>query len=152
VLAVGVAAGVAVAAIDTLDAFPEKVCAERSGEFVRDRPAESTVWYVGHWGFQFYCERDGMRPLVAGRTLARAGDYVVLPVYPDAGFNRPYAGFAIREPVAEGDVLADIEWADGVSGRTVPNFYGGGDPVAGRDHPRLRVRVYRLRADWRMAK
>ena len=45
------------AAIDTLDAFPEKHCAERAAALTADRPAESTVWYIGHWGFQYYCER-----------------------------------------------------------------------------------------------
>ena len=65
------------------------------------------MWYVGHWGFQHYCERAGMRPLVPGETLARAGDFVVLPVYPDDGFHRPHAGFAFVEPVWVGDVVAE---------------------------------------------
>ncbi len=150
VLAVGAAAGVAVAAIDTLDAFPEKACAERSADATRDRPDTSTVWYVGHWGFQHYCERAGMKPLIAGETVARAGDFVVLPVYPDDGFRRPYAGFAVTEPGRAGDEVAVVEWDDVLSAQTVPNFYGGAEPVSGRDHPRLRVRVYRLRADWVM--
>jgi hypothetical protein len=149
VLAVGITAGAVVAGIDTLDAFPEKVCAERAAEVVRDRSASSTVWFVGHWGFQYYCDREGMRALVPGETVARAGDFVVLPVYPDAGFHRPYAGFDVVQPVEAGDV-AEIVWDDWLSARTVPNFYGGANPVEGRDHPRLRVRVYRLRAEWRM--
>lgn len=148
VLALGIAAGVAVAAIDLLDAFPEKVCAEMSADVTRDRPDTATVWYAGHWGFQHYCEREGMRPLVARETVARAGDYVVLPVHPDGGFHRPYTGFAAKEPVEVGDEVAAIVWDDWLSAKTVPNFYGGVDPVSGRDHPRLRVRVYRLRADW----
>jgi hypothetical protein len=141
-----------VAAIDTLDALPEKWCAERAAEVTRDRPPASTVWYAGHWGFQHYCERAGMRPLVAGHTVARAGDFLVLPVHPDEpGFHRPYAGFAVVHPpqwVAE--EVAGVWWDDWLSAKTVPNFYGGTEPVVGRDHPRLRVRVYRLRADWVM--
>lgn len=149
VLAVGVGAGVAVAAIDLLDAFPEKVCAERAAAVTRGRPETSTVWYVGHWGFQYYCEAAGMRPLVPGQTLVRAGDYVVTPVYPDAtGFHRPYAGFVPAEPTGVAEVVAEVGWDDPLSARTVPNFYGGAEPVAGRDRPRLHVRVYRLRATW----
>ena len=148
VLAIGIAAGAAVAVIDTLDAFPEKVCAERSADFTRKRPEGATVWYVGHWGFQHYCEREGMKPLIAGETLARTGDFVVIPVYPGDGFYRPYAGFAVSEPVWSADEIAVVEWDDWLSAQTVPNFYGGVEPVSGRDHPRLRVRVYRLRADW----
>ncbi|QJX00729.1 glycosyltransferase family protein [Frigoriglobus tundricola] len=148
VLALGIAAGIAVAAIDVLDAFPEQVCAEMSADVTRDRPDTATVWYAGHWGFQHYCEREGMRPLVAGESVVRAGDYVVLPIHPDGGFHRPYTGFTVKEPLREGDEVAVIVWDDPLSAKTVPNFYGGVDPVAGRDHPRLRVRVYRLRADW----
>jgi hypothetical protein len=110
------------------------------------------VWFVGHWGFQYYCERAGMKPLVPGETVARAGDFVVIPAYPDAGFHRPYAGFTVREPVWEGDEVAVTAWEDWLMAQTVPNFYGGMNPVAGRDHPRLRVRVYRLRVDWVMGR
>ena len=87
------------------------------------------MWYVGHWGFQHYCERAGMKPLVAGATVARAGDFVVLPVYPDSGFYRPYAGFAVTEPGAAGEVVAEVVWDDPLSAQTVPNFYGGSEPV-----------------------
>ncbi len=148
----GIAAGVLVAAIDTLDAYPEKVCAEVASELVRDRAPEATVWYVGHWGFQHYCERAGMKPLIAKRTVACAGDYVVLPVYPKGEpFPRPYAGFDVTHPRAEeAEVVGEVEWDDPLAAKTVPNFYGGADPVIGRDAPRLRVRVYRLKEDWVM--
>lgn len=144
VLAVGAAAGIAVAAVDTLDAHPEKTCAELAAEVVRDRPPGATVWYVGHWGFQHYCERAGMRAFVPDQTHPQPGDYVVLPVYPDDGFYRPYAGFAFAEP-PNADVVAEIAWTDWLSAQTVPNFYGGMDPFAARDHPRLYVRVYQIR-------
>jgi hypothetical protein len=149
-LAFGIAIGIAVAAIDVWDAFPEKVCAERAAEVVRERPDGSTVWFVGHWGFQYYCDRAGMQPLVAGETHVRAGDFVVVPIYPTEGFFRPDAGFEVREPLGVGDEVAEIVWNDWLSAQTVPNFYGGIDPVTGRDYPRLRVRIYRLRADWTM--
>ncbi len=145
ILAIGIGAGVAIAALDTFDAFPEKVCAEISAEYTRPGPKRSTVWFAGHWGFQYYCERNGMQPLVFG---ARAGDYVVLPIYPAEGFFRPHIGFEVREPVEVGDVIADVEWTDWLPAQTVPNFYGGGDPVMARDYPRLHVRIYRLRANW----
>jgi hypothetical protein len=154
VLALGIGAGVAVAAIDTLDAFPEKVCAERAAEMTRERPPDTTVWYCGHWGFQHYCEAAGMKPLIAGETVARAGDYLVLPAPPPApGFHRPYAGFTVRHPPTTSAAhVGVVEWDDFLSAKTVPNFYGGIDPVTGRDYPRLRVVVYRLRTDWRMSR
>ena len=151
VFAVGIFAGIAVAAVDTFDAFPEKDCAELAAEATRDRPPEATVWYVGHWGFQHYCERAGMQPLIARVTVVRAGDFVVLPVYPDEKFHRPHAGFDVMlPPLWAAEVVDEFVWDDALSAKTVPNFYGGVEPVAGRDHPRLRVRVYRFREDWVM--
>jgi hypothetical protein len=148
----GITAGVVVAAIDTLDACPEKWCAEQSANITHNRPANSTVWYVGHWGFQHYCGRAGMKPLIARQTTAQVGDFLVLPVYPDTvGFHRPYAGFeVVHPPEWKAEVVAEFVWEDWLSAKTVPNFYGGTDPIVGRDHPRLRVRVYRLREAWLM--
>ncbi|MCI0703230.1 MAG: glycosyltransferase family 39 protein [Planctomycetia bacterium] len=147
-LPLGIAVGVCVAAIDTLDAFPEKWCAEQSANITHTRPPNSTVWYVGHWGFQHYCEQAGMKPLIPKQTIARTGDFLVMPVYPNTeGFHRPYAGFdVVHPPEWAAEVVAEFAWDDWLSAKTVPNFYGGTDPIMGRDHPRLRVRVYRLRS------
>ncbi|HEY1187139.1 MAG TPA: hypothetical protein VGE74_05745, partial [Gemmata sp.] len=62
-----------------------------------------------------------------------------------------YAGFEVRHPPAwAADDVGGVEADDWLSAKTVPNFYGGADPVTGRDYPRLRVRVYRLKTDWVM--
>ncbi|MDY3553126.1 hypothetical protein R5W24_002218 [Gemmata sp. JC717] len=157
VVGAGAVAGLLVAAIDTLDAYPEKLCAEEAALRVARARAEEPlsagqVWYVGHWGFQYYCERAGMRPLIAQQTEARAGDYLVVPEYPpDDPFPRPYAGFDVRHPPEwVADDLGGITVDDLLSAKTVPNYYGGAGPVTGRDHRRLQVRVYRLRTDWVM--
>lgn len=149
VIGFGVATGFAVAALDTLDAFAEKVCAERAAVVAIDRPPGATVWYSGHWGFQYYCERAGMKPVVPGKSVLQPGDVLVLPVHPNpTGYYRPYMELTaspllwIVEPVAE--VVAD----DVLSGQTIPNFYDGINPVVGRDHPRLRVVVYRVVHAW----
>jgi hypothetical protein len=144
------AAGFAVAAIDTLDGFPEKYCAERAALITADRPAGSTVWNAGHWGFQFYCERAGMKPVVPGESQLAPGDYLVLPVHPDAGgFFRPHFGAdPIKVRTGSAEVVADVVWEDALAAQTVPNYYGGINPVVGRDHPRLRVLIYRITRGW----
>lgn len=143
----GVGIGVLVAALDAYDALPEKALAERAAAAV---PAGARAWYSGHWGFQFYCERAGMTPLVVGSSEPAAGDYLVLPVFPDAvGFYRPFPGWVAVDPPAEAiEKVAEFEWDDWLAAQTVPNFYGGIEPVVGRDHPRLRVAVYRLTRAW----
>lgn len=37
------------------------------------------VWFQGHWGFQYYMQRFGSRPLDFSGTVLRAGDAVVVP-------------------------------------------------------------------------
>ena len=144
----GVAVGVLTAAIDTWDAYPEKVLAERAAGVVRDRPAGSRAWFAGHWGFQFYCERAGLRPAYPGVTLA-AGDYLVLALHPDAiGFYRPESVNVRIDPPADARLVTELTWDDWLSATTIPSFYGGPNPVVGRDYPRLRVGVYRLSNTW----
>ena len=142
----GVGVGVLLAALDGYDAVPEKALAERAAAVI---PAGGRSWYVGHWGFQFYCERAGMAPAVVGRAELAAGDYLVLPRYPDAeGFFRPHPGSWVVEAPADAEVVAEFVWDDRLKAQTVPNLYGGVEPVTGRDHPRLRVAVYRLKQSW----
>lgn len=146
----GVAVGVAVAALDTFDAYPEKVIAERAAAVVAERDPRAPVWYSGRWGFAFYGERAGMRPVVAGQTELQPGDYLVLPVFPEArGFFRPESVHSVRaDPGDAAERVVELVWDDPLSAQTVPNFYGGTEPVIGRDHPRLRVVVYRLVREW----
>lgn len=99
VVAFGVAAGVGIAALDTLDAFPEKVCAERAAAVTASQRPTGAVWFAGHWGFQFYCERAGMRLVVPGGSVLRPGDVLVLPAYPnEEELFRPHAGSVTIAP------------------------------------------------------
>jgi len=142
----GVGVGVMLAALDGYDALAEKVLAERAAAVI---PAGSRAWYVGHWGFQFYCARAGMTPAVVGHAELAAGDYLVLPLYPDAvEFFRPHPGSWVVYAPADAEKVAEFVWDDGLKAQTVPNLYGGVEPVTGRDHPRLRVGVYRLTQPW----
>ncbi|HYH65817.1 MAG TPA: hypothetical protein VD866_14055 [Urbifossiella sp.] len=140
----GVGVGVLLAALDGYDALAEKALAERAAAVI---PAGSRAWYVGHWGFQFYCERAGMTPAVVGASELAAGDYLVLPRFPPGDdFFRPFPGWKWYppEPPADAEEVAEFVWDDRLKAQTVPNLYGGVEPVTGRDHPRLRVVVYRL--------
>ena len=139
---------VVVASVDNWDAWPEKVLAERAAEVVQPAAGE-TVWFRGHWGFQWYCERSGMRPVVVNQSRLRKGDWLVYPYLPDAGFYRPYHG-GYDFPIANDHVewIADLIWLDGLSGQTIPNMHGGSVVISGRDHPRLKVGIFRVTKDW----
>ncbi|MCZ2344189.1 MAG: glycosyltransferase family 39 protein [Bacteroidales bacterium] len=144
-----IAAGVVLFAVDTWDAYPEKAGAEWAAQQIGD-PGSATVWYNGHWGFQYYCEHAGMKPALPGHSPMRAGDWLVLPLLPDAfGFYRPYHGGAIIRFRAEEEPspVGEWVWEDRLAGQTIPNLYGGTVPVAGRDHPRLRLGLFRIPRD-----
>jgi 4-amino-4-deoxy-L-arabinose transferase-like glycosyltransferase len=164
--------GLLIYAVDCWDALPEKVLAEKAAEVAKPEPGQ-TVWFTGHWGFQWHCEQAGMRHLVPwrGGTPMKAGDWLVTPVPPDENwFYRP-CPFNTTEPTAvyvdtgepvwlpenlfprpdmKLERVADWTWQDGLSGSTIPTMYGGGSaPLKGRDRPRLRLAVYRVLEDWR---
>ncbi|MBN1382636.1 MAG: glycosyltransferase family 39 protein [Deltaproteobacteria bacterium] len=40
---------------------------------------KSTLWFEGHWGFQYYMEKLGGRPLDSKKMSLKAGDLVVVP-------------------------------------------------------------------------
>lgn len=141
--------GLLVWAVDVWDARVEQWAAERAAEVVTPQPGEA-VWYTGHWGFQWYAERAGMRPFLPDRTALRQGDWLVLPIMPDLeNFYRPWPpDRELPRPTMSLEVVAEIVWDDRLSAQTVPHLYTGGSMVQGRDHPRLRVVVYRATADW----
>ena len=137
----GIAAGVLVAALDTFDAFPEKDLAERAAAATQAASPEERVWFIGHWGFQYYCERAGMVPAIPGQSVFEPGDWFVRPLYPDDGrfFFRPYAGGVELMPPDDSCELVEVfVWDDWLSATTIPNYYGGTEPVLGRNHPRSR--------------
>jgi hypothetical protein len=141
--------GLGLYALDAWDALPERQFAYRANEIIGDRRG-AQVWMQGHWGWQYYTDRLGMTLVDPGRTTLRAGDWFVAPRLPnEVGFFRPYHGEATFhldldaiEPVAE------LSWDDWIAGQTIPSLYGGVVPINGRDHPRLRIHVFRIVRDW----
>ncbi len=43
-------------------------------------PADSTIWFTGHWGWQWYAKQSGMRQIDLSRSKPGPGDYVVNPL------------------------------------------------------------------------
>jgi hypothetical protein len=80
----GVALGLLIAHTDARFAdLGRRAAAELIAPEVR---AGHRVWFAGHWGFQWYAERAGARPLVAGpQPPARPADLVVSSARTDGG-------------------------------------------------------------------
>src|SRR5207302_1089030 len=80
----GIAAGVMMLGfvfygVDVRDAVAEKEAAESAAIFIRQEDSAARIWYVGHWGFQYYAERAGMMPVVPDDSRLAAGDWLVMP-------------------------------------------------------------------------
>lgn len=152
ILSIGPILGLSLFAIDCWDARPEKVLALDAATVVKGK--SGTVWFNGHWGFQYYCERAGMKPVVPDVSTMIVGDWLVYPAIPDeVGFYRPFHGGAKFEPDErflnrEAELVTD----DWLSATTIPTLYGGSYPLIGRSHPRLRVIVYRVIETYRPEK
>jgi len=91
---------------DARTAATSRLAAQILGERLGHR--SETLWFQGHWGFQYYMEAVGARPLDRLAPQARPGDFVVVPSDNPAIWNLPVA--AIR---LVGNV--DFEFSPGLS-------------------------------------
>jgi hypothetical protein len=154
----GVLLGLGFFALDTYGAWVHKAAAERPAVRVRELDgeanAERTTWYVGHWGFQYYAERSGMRPVVRDYWHERPS-YVPLPppstlkkgdwlVVPDDRLN-PQSIELEGEPL---ELIETLSVGGVVPLRTVSCFYGGRVALEHNEGNGLDVRLYRVTADF----
>jgi hypothetical protein len=42
-------------------------------------PSARTVWFMGHWGFQYYMQQAGCKPIDLDATLTAVGDILAVP-------------------------------------------------------------------------
>lgn len=141
VTALSVLAGLGFFFVDVRGAVAHKMGAELAATLIREREPGARIWYVGHWGFQYYAERAGMMAVVPNHTRLHAGDWLVVPDRRQVHQQ----GIALDPEHTE---LAEVcAVADSLPLRTVFNYYGGHIPLAHHEGPRLTVRVYRVRAE-----
>jgi hypothetical protein len=160
VVAYGTFLGLLVYAVDLVEARAEKAAVEESARRIHAENDRATIWYVGHWGFQYYAERQGMRPVSAypppdsaipipPRSAFHKGDWLVIPQYRWRGER--FAGGVHKQPFTPDPYLTRHEFTvvmeDRVPLQTIINFYSGFTAVEHHDGPRLEVEVRRVLAD-----
>ncbi|MBN2327458.1 MAG: glycosyltransferase family 39 protein [Candidatus Omnitrophica bacterium] len=81
------------------------------------------TWFVGHWGWKYYAEREGFRMRHAGGELPEPGDIVLWPLRVHYGdcWSDLHDGSAFR--ILESAPLEEIELMSPIPLR-VQNFYG----------------------------
>jgi hypothetical protein len=139
VTAFGIALGFGFYGVDLLDAFASKRLAENAAAHIREQDPHARIWYVGHWGFQYYAEQAGMIPVVPDGSSSRLmpGDCLVVPE-PRLEQQR----MRVEPYCMESDV--DIIIEDRVPLRMVQCYYGGYVPLEHHDGPRARATIYRI--------
>jgi hypothetical protein len=65
----------------------------------RFRTERSTIWFQGHWGFQYYMQRWGAKPWNAARSEIVSGDIMVIPLNSTAVVAIPPEKLFEREEV-----------------------------------------------------
>lgn len=154
--------GVLVFGIDLVEARAEKDSVEEAARLIRERGDGGTIWYVGHWGFQYYAEREGMRAIAAvdppgdspiplpPRSAFKKGDWLVLPEYNWPPGQRFVRGVHKQDFTPDDDRTRaefSVVMQDGVPLQTVINFYAGFTAVESHSGPRLEVEVRRVTQD-----
>jgi hypothetical protein len=138
-LALQAALGLAVWSVDLLEARAQQQLAEQAVQNIRSRDPSGTIWFVGHWGFQYYAEAAGMKPLIPDHTLVRQGDWLVMPTRVDQQEIKLSRGSFKRA----GTVVIE----SGVPLTSLPEFYVGSHPLHHLGEPRAAAVLYRARAD-----
>jgi 4-amino-4-deoxy-L-arabinose transferase-like glycosyltransferase len=150
----GIGLGACFYAIDFRDAWAQKLAVDKAAQLVQrdigdqqsavrhDRGGgNNRVWYVGHWGFQYYAERAGMQAVVPGETMLHEGDWLIIP----SRFIDQQDITMNEELLRLIDTLIIEDW---LPVRTVPCFYGGHAPLERYDGARLKVRVVRAQREF----
>ena len=100
---IATAIGLAIAALyfasELSDAWARRALvdgiAERLATLGASAPRE-TIWYTGHWEFQFYAERSGWRAVIPGASKLRRGDWLVIPANVDLPESRTRPAWRAR--------------------------------------------------------
>jgi hypothetical protein len=60
------------------------------------RSSKATIYFEGHWGFQYYIQQSGAKPADMRNSPFRAGDIVVIPENATNSFGPP-SGFVLSD-------------------------------------------------------
>jgi hypothetical protein len=139
IVSVGILLGLIYQAVDIQEARAQKQAVLETKAKLTESGAGGTVWFLGHWGFQFYAERAGMRPVIPDHSLLRRADWLVVPDRVDKQ--------EIALTMDDVEPFHEVTAQDSLPLVTGYGFYGGSAPLSHHDGPRLRTTVYRIEHD-----
>jgi hypothetical protein len=131
--------GLLFCAVDFRDAYVEKTAVEKSLEQIAAIGPASNTWYVARWGFQFYAERAGMKPVLPDESDFQPGDWLVISdsIY----FPKPVSAHINRYKI---DPVSQVVLEDWLPLQTMLGYYSTGIPIQHHEGPRRTVKIYRV--------
>ncbi|MDQ2920905.1 MAG: hypothetical protein M3R52_04725 [Acidobacteriota bacterium] len=126
-------------AVDFRDAYVEKAAVEKSSQKIAAIGPTATTWYVARWGFQYYAERAGMKPVLPDQSDFQPGDWLV--VSDSVYFPKPVSAHINRYKI---DPVAQVVLEDRLPLRTMLGFYNSGLPIQHHEGPRRTIKIYRI--------
>jgi hypothetical protein len=126
--------GLAFFGVDWWEARARQAAAEGAARWAQRQEGGANCWFVAGCGFDFYCERGGLRRLTR-HSGPGPGDWLVIESTQAEAVHYPLPDF----PPARQLVVTD--W---LPLRTQRCYYASGTPVEHCDGPRFVVGIYRL--------
>jgi hypothetical protein len=134
----GVLLGLFFFGLDWREASAAQQAAELVSRQWQSRPG-NTTWYLSWWGFAFYAERAGLKPLVLNHVPPRPGDVIAVQENPLVfGELNAYEGDRL-------ELIDTVAVSDPFPLGMVPCYYCGRVPLEKHDSPRITVQIYRIR-------
>jgi hypothetical protein len=137
---VGLTLGLSYFLVDLSDADAQREAAGQAAAGVRAVNPDATLWFTGHWGFQFYAEQAGMLPVVPDGSRLEAGDWLVVPTEVDRQE-------IVLDP-GDLELVSTLEFGPFPPVTTGAGYYAGGHPLTHLDGPRLHLQIYRARREF----
>lgn len=140
----GMALGLLFYAVDFHDAETEKLAAETTAQKISEFKSrltkdQSNNWYVGRWGFQYYAEHSGMKPVFPDESKLAPGDWLAISDGP--AYTRACADYLSRYRL---DPVTTLIFADRWPLGTTLGYYNTGIPLHHQEGPRRTVQIYRV--------
>jgi len=138
IVLLGLALSLAVAAADASWANSARQAARLIPEFLFSRDAidPARLWFQGHWGFQYYLEQQGSRPMDFTRSKLLPDDFVVIPNFqanitplpPAAADTEQPLGFHLLQGVSTISPAAGAQFYMSQNGLPFPYAFGPNAP------------------------
>jgi hypothetical protein len=138
----GVALGLVFQVVDQCEAVASRAAVREARRWIQVRAPGAQVWFSGIFGFEFYAQQSGMKPLLLGISRPEPGDWLVLA---DMKWLPPALKtfWLRRDPEA---LKLEVEQASGdpVPLTTMNCYYKGRRPLEHQAGPRVVTRIYRV--------